>query len=35
MGLTRIDQEWSERLEAALTATRRYDVTAPLAHMSL
>jgi hypothetical protein len=25
-GLTRTDQEWSERLEAALTATRRDDI---------
>ena len=26
MGLTRSDQEWSEKLEAALMATRREDL---------
>ena len=26
MGLTKTDHEWSERLEAALTATRRDDL---------
>ena len=26
MGLTKTDQEWSEKLDAALTATRRDDL---------